>query len=101
MDDTMKALVNAPLADPLKIYLPMGRRPGARGGKPVYEGEFAPEKLTSKQVRERRENAQGDKVASLLDYYGTTNVPCERIAEHLRLDVDLVRTAMRNRGRDI
>lgn len=95
----LQRLIDAPLADPLKINLPEGKRPARMGEKPVYEGEFAPEKLSSRQMRDRKTNAYSEKLMAVLDYYATTNVPFERIAVHVKMKVEEVADAMGRRGR--
>lgn len=83
MDARMKALIDAPLADPVKIYLPEGKRRVSRGPSPQYEDGIESPKLTGKQIAERRTKAAGKKLEALYDYYAATNLTVERIAEHM------------------
>lgn len=81
MDEMLKKLAEAPLANALAINLPQGRKPAKRSGgekPPLRDGD-----LTSAQVRERRAKAQEKAIGELLDYYAGTEVPAERIARHL------------------
>lgn len=99
MDRQMQALIDAPLANPLKINLPAGRSPARRAAKPEYEGEFTPEKLTSKQIRERRQDQFSAKLSAVLDHYARTDVPFDRIEAHTKLSSQQVIAAMQARGR--
>lgn len=80
MDPYLKALIDAPLADPAKLYLPQGKRTAKRF-KPEYHDDIGCPKLTGKQVRERKETEAKGKLASVLDYYATTEIPFAKIAE--------------------
>ena len=94
-----KDLVDLPLADPLKLYIHPGARPKVkRGPKAQYADEIG-EKLSRKQVEEMREAERDARYAKLFDYYAGTDVPFERVAQHLKLDLQYVVNAMRNRGR--
>jgi hypothetical protein len=97
MDNFLQQLADAPLADPNKINLPMGRRPLPRPAKEARIPE--PGDLTLREVRERRAKEASRKVDTLLDYYARTDVPLERIAEHLKLRMPAVIRAMKERGR--
>lgn len=99
MDATLKLLVEAPLANPLKLNVPMGRRSAPRGSKPVYVGDMGGEPLSQSELRTRRDNEKAAKVVSVLDYYATTQVPFDRIASHVKMTEDEVRAAMQRRGR--
>ena len=94
-----KDLVDLPLADALKIYVHPGEKPKVkRGPRAQYTDEIG-EKLSRKQVDEMREAQRDAKYAKLFDYYAGTDVPFERVAQHLKLDLQFVVNAMRNRGR--
>lgn len=99
MDKQMQALIDAPLADPLKLYLPLGKRSGVRGQRLQHVDNIAAEKLTGKQVQERKVDAYSAKICQLLDYYATTDIPVERVAEHVGLDVEKTAEALKRRGR--
>lgn len=77
MDDYMKSLVEAPLANATKINLPQGRKPAPRsdGGGPEQR-RFA---------ADRRAAGVSSKRSALFDYYATTDTPADRVAEHLGL----------------
>ena len=83
MEYPLKALIDAPLANPARINLPMGRRPAPRSSPQPHERR--PGDLTPKQVRERKAKATTDRQEKLLDYYATVDVPVERVAEHVGL----------------
>lgn len=101
MDKEMKALIDAPLADPLKMHLPKGRKVLRRGPRHKHVDNIGAEKPTSDEVAERRSEDYHSKIAQLLDYYSTTQVPVERVAEHVGLDVDRTAAALKRRGREI
>lgn len=84
MDDYLRKLVDAPLADPANLYLPQGKR-RAKRLKPEYHEEVGCPKLTGAKVRERKEREAQAKLATVLDYYATTEIPFEKIAEHAGL----------------
>jgi hypothetical protein len=81
----LQSLIDAPLANATKINLPEGRRPATRAPKPEYVDEIGVPKLTGKQVREHKEKGRSAKLEALYDYYAGTDLPVERITEHLGL----------------
>lgn len=81
----LQSLIDAPLADPIKIFSPGGKRPAPRSPKIEYADDIGVPKLTSKQVRERKDKAAAQKLDALLTYYAGTDLPAEKIAEHLGL----------------
>lgn len=85
MDKHLRALVEAPLADPLKINLPEGKRALTRG--PKVQTEKAPGDLTLSEVRERKRKELEDKQSALLDYYATTDKDAATVAKHVGLTV--------------
>jgi hypothetical protein len=97
----MQSLVEAPLADPLKTHLPFGRQHRTpRSKADQYDGVDAP-RLTSGQLDERRRTRTAIKLGETLDYYATTMVPFERVAQHTGLTIEQASEAMRRRGRDV
>lgn len=92
MNPEIKKLVEAPLADPLKINIPGGRDAlPPRPRQPKEQRYPAPGDLTPKQVRERKALDEQAKREKLYDYYATTDLPAERVAEHVgvyRLEED-------------
>ncbi len=99
IDKEMQSLIDAPLANPNKINLPKGRRSAPRAGNPEYEGDFLPDKLTRKELRDRQENSHSAKIMAVLDYYAASKVSFEDIARYTNLTADQVARAMSNRGR--
>ena len=102
MNGYLKALAEEPLNDAKrinKVWLPEGKRSAPRSTKPVYEGDFLPPPLKTKELRERQQDAHSAKIVAILDYYATTDTPFERIAEHTRLTIEQVETGMKRRGR--
>jgi hypothetical protein len=81
MDPKLKALVDAPLANPLAINLPEGRKPAPREVAPAQE--HRPGDLTKAQLAEKRKRAADEKLSALFDYYATTDIPVERVAQHV------------------
>lgn len=84
MDDYLRSLIDAPLADPANLYLPQGKR-RAKRFKPEYHEDVGCPKLTGKQVRERKEAAAKAKLSSVLDYYAKTEIPFPQVAEYAGL----------------
>jgi hypothetical protein len=87
MDPKLKALVDAPLADPLRLNIPGGR--DALPPKPREKREhLSPTEkkergyLTGKQLAQRKHDEAYKKLSTLFDYYSTTDIPAERVAEH-------------------
>ena len=83
MSDDLRALIDAPLANPAKINLPAGRRSAPR--VKMERPPPRPGDLTPAQVRERKAKALSAKQELLLDYYATTEIPASRIADHVGL----------------
>lgn len=84
MDPKLKALVDAPLANPLAINIPGGRDalpPKPREVKPAEQ--HRPGDLTKAQLAERKRDEEYQKLSTLFDYYSTTNIPAERVAQHV------------------
>ena len=84
MDDFMRSLIEAPLADPARIYAPGGKRPAARGPKVEYDDIGCP-KISSKEMAARKKRVANDKLEALYAYYATTDLTAEKIAEHMGL----------------
>lgn len=81
----MQALIDAPLADATKINLPAGRRTAKRVKNPEFQDEIGCPKATAKELRERRQRAADDKLGKLFDYYASTSLTPEKVAEHMGL----------------
>jgi hypothetical protein len=81
----MEALVDAPLANATKVYLPAGKRSAPRGKKVEYGDEIGCPKVSAKELRERKQKAAQDKLAALFDYYARTTLDARRVAEHMGL----------------
>jgi hypothetical protein len=81
MDPKLKALADAPLANPLAINLPEGRRSQPREVAPAQE--HRPGDLTKTQLAERKRDEEYAKLSKLFDYYATTDIPVERVAAHV------------------
>lgn len=84
MDAKMKALADAPLANPIGIYLPEGKRPAPRARKAECDDIGCP-KVSSKELRERKQKALAARTEALFDYYAKTELTAERVAEHMGL----------------
>lgn len=93
MDKFMQSLVDAPLANPLKINLPRGTRTAKREAPPAVSPQLRAEARAYKLKQARA------KIDALLDYYATTAVPFNRIAEHMNLSVEQVTESMGFCGR--
>lgn len=83
MDKRMQALIDAPLADPNKIYLPDGKRRAPRS--PRADCGDMPPKITGAQLAERKSTALSRKLDALYAYYAATDLSIERIAQHMGL----------------
>lgn len=94
-----KALVDLPLADPLKLYVHPGLRPKVKRGPRAQYHDDIGGKLTRNQVNEMKEAERSAKYGKLFDYYATTDIPFERIAKHVGLELWQVGRAMKDRGR--
>lgn len=99
MNREMQKLVDAPLADPLKLYLPNGTRTAKRAPKAEYYDSVVAPKIARSVLEKRKVDAASTKLVSVLDYYATTSVPFDRIAEHTKMTVEQVTESMANRGR--
>lgn len=101
MDKQMRTLVDAPLADPLKLNVIGERRVIKRGPRAkYYDGVDAP-RITRKELDERRQEQFSKKLCAVLDYYAGSQVPIERVAEHTGLSIEDAAAAMERRGRTI
>jgi len=100
MKHPLQHLIDAPLGDATRIYLPAGRRPAIRAKKneAVQDGIESP-KLTTKELRERKAKAAWAKIETMLEYYAGTDVPFERIVTHTGLSLDDIKRHMLARGR--
>lgn len=100
MDKLMQSLVDAPLANALRLNIVEveGQPKKRTARKPTINMFQAPAPIV-KNGREYKERQAQAKVTALLDYYATTTVPFDRIAEHMRISIDQVRESMAFRGR--
>lgn len=89
MDDYLRKLAEAPLANPLKINADL---PNLNGGRPFP----APREkrvnnggrdghLTNAEVRAMKEKAQAEKLETLFAYYATTDKDAATVAQHMGL----------------
>lgn len=95
MDSYLQRLAESPINTAKrasKVFLPQGTRPAPREVKQIDPKAKA-------EAKAYREREAGAKVAQLLDYYATTSVPFDRIAEHMKLSVEQVTESMKLRGR--
>lgn len=81
----LQPLIDAPLANALKVNTPAGRRSTPRAKKPEYQDEIGCPKASAKELRERKAKADLAKLETLFDYYAGTNLTSEKIAEHMGL----------------
>lgn len=98
MSPDMQALIDAPLADPNRVYLPAGKAKAKRGPKPQYHAEDLP-RLSGKKLKERKAATLDKKLSDILTYYAGTDVPVDRIVSHTGLDEQTVRRCLKDRGR--
>jgi hypothetical protein len=87
MDPKMRALVEAPLADPSRIYLPEGRGTVRRARPPsdISDETDGGLRLSRSKVAQMKERQAAEKLTKLFDYYAATDLSPERVAEHLGL----------------
>lgn len=96
----LKVLADAPLADPLGLNIPLGRRTMKRGPRAVYcDSVDDGQRLKPSELQKRKEEAFSAKLCAVLDYYAKSTVPIERVAEHTNLSVEQATAAMQRRGR--
>jgi hypothetical protein len=98
-DLDLKAMADAPLADPLRLNIPFGKRTAPRGERARYYDGIDVPRMTREEINKRKEEAFSKKLCAVLDYYATTEVPIERVAEHTGLTVEQATAAMERRGR--
>lgn len=100
-DVDLQKLIDAPLADPLKTFVPLGTRPAKRGPRySEYDGLDVP-RISRKELEARRSEDISEKLGAILDYYAGTSIPVERIATHTGLTIEKATAAMKRRGREI
>lgn len=100
IDARIQSYLDSPIANASrasKVWLPEGRKSAPRAAK--VKTVPAPGDLTPKQVREKADREQTAKMKSVLDYYGTTTVPFDRIAAHTNIPIERVAECMKERGR--
>lgn len=79
-----------------KIWLPEGKLPPKRR----EESELAASRANAQMARVRTRETLTRKHAQLFDYYANTEVPIERVAEHMGIkDMATVRAELAKRGR--
>lgn len=77
MTNPLQHLIDAPLANASRTNLPHGRLPAKRDTRPANDPD------ARRQIEAQRKAAHNKKIEELYDYYATTDVPIERIAEHM------------------
>jgi hypothetical protein len=82
-DRTLQSLIDAPLADPLKLAIHGEPRKIKRGPRVRENDDIGAPKLTRAQLDERKDKARWDKLDKLYAYYAGTDLSIERIAEHM------------------
>lgn len=98
MNDFLDKLAAAALADPLKAFKVPGHKAPRRRRSPAELEDFRAERLAKKErlAREGR-----DKLDALFAYYAGTDVPLERVAAHIGVDLDVARQRLAEHGRAI
>lgn len=91
MDPKLQALIDAPLANPLRLNIPGGKEnlpPRPRASK---EQSLSPAErkargiLTAKEARERKAADDAKRLGKLFDYYAGTDIPAATVAAHMGL----------------
>jgi hypothetical protein len=98
IDKNMQALIDAPLANAAKINIPAGRRSSPRAKKLEYDDGIGCPKVSPKELRERKDKAASAKLDALFDYYATTELSPERVAQHMGLYRN-IETGIDDKGR--
>jgi hypothetical protein len=80
----MKAMIDAPLADAVKINLPAGKRPAPRS-RVEHGDDIGCPKVSARELQERRKRAAQEKLDKLFDYYAGTKLDASKVAEHMGL----------------
>jgi hypothetical protein len=89
MDPKLQALIDAPLANPLRLNIPGGKESLPPKPRAKKEPSLSPAEkrargiLTTKELAERKALEAQAKLTQLYDYYATTDIPAERVAEHM------------------
>jgi hypothetical protein len=100
-DIDLKAMAEAPLADALNLNVPLGKRTIKRGPRTAYYDGIDAPRLKRSELDKMRSEDFSKKLCSVLDYYASTTVPIERVAEHTNLSIEQATAAMQRRGRTI
>jgi hypothetical protein len=79
----MQSLIDAPLANAIKVNLPGGKLAARRSPKPEYGDEIGCPKVSAKELKERKRKAEEAKRSDLYDYYAATDLTPKRVAEHM------------------
>lgn len=80
-----------------KLWLPQGRKMVRQGPE---QGEL--KRMAENHARKARQQREAaENLSKLLDYYATTTIPLERVADHIGKadDLTFVREELRKRGR--
>lgn len=80
-----------------KTWLPYGKQPAPKAA--LTEAEKLARLAESRTGRVNAKATLARKTGQLLDYYAGTDVPFDRIAEHLNLKPEQVAEEMAQRGR--
>lgn len=100
MDDFMKKLVDAPLADAMKINkVFVEGAPKKRASPKRTINMFDTPSPVLKNARDYRERERDRKVADLLDYYAGTDKSVDWIVENTKIDLETVKRGLSARGR--
>jgi hypothetical protein len=85
MTHALQSLIDAPLANACKVNLPAGKRSAPRAKPHDLSDDIGCPKLSTKELREIKKRNEAAKLASLFDYYATTELTGDRVAEHMGL----------------
>lgn len=100
MDDFMKKLVDAPLADAMKINkVFVEGTPKKRSSPKRTINMFDTPSPVLKNARDYRERERGKKVAELLDYYCSRGFSAEKIHEYTKIDLETIQRGMDARAK--
>jgi hypothetical protein len=100
IDKRLQSLIEAPLADPVKLAIHGEPRKIKRGPRVRENDNIGAPKLSRDQLAERKSKQFSAKLNSLFDYYATTNLPAEKVAEHVGL-YRQVQTGMDDKGKPV
>lgn len=99
MDKLMQSLIDAPLANPLRLNLvEVPGEPKKRVSRKRSLNMFDAPAPIVKNSREYKERCKAEKVTQLLDYYIASGHTAEQIHAYTKIDMGTIKRGMEMRG---